>query len=464
MNFNNTKIRQAEAQDIPEIAEIKVVGWQSAYRGIIDDEYLVSMDVPEQIDNLKKYSLETLFVAENDNEILGFCKIYDYDKPVYADKEIDCEIREIYVKPDIKRMGTGSKLFAYTLKYFKEKGKKKLYLGCFKENYSARKFYEKMGGSLGTENDIEIDGKNYPIVSYIYNLSDLKGRRQMNIILTGARGFVGARVLDYLRSCGHSVECIGSEELRGELTGDRYDALIRRFEQAQPDAVIHTAAISDMGCAERDPQASYLANVRLPEIMAELSVRFGCKLISCSSDQVYNGTKHILLHREEENAAPANVYGRHKLEGEQRVAEIAPDAVSLRLTWMYDMPLYRQHTNFGFPLQLMRAAAEDKPMRFSGNHFRGMTYVRTVAENMEKAIALPGGVYNFGSENSLDMYSTALAFCRALGLEARAEKLILPFEEEANSLAMDCSRLRSFGITFETTVEGPVKMMADYQG
>lgn len=286
----------------------------------------------------------------------------------------------------------------------------------------------------------------------------------MNIILTGARGFVGARVLEHLQTVGHNVECIASEELRGELKGERYDALVRRFEHFQPDAVIHTAAISDMGQAERDPEASFLANVRLPEIMAELSVRFGCKLISCSSDQVYNGTTHILVHGEDEQCAPANVYGRHKLEGEQRVSRISPDAVSLRLTWMYDIPTYRGHTNFGFPLQLIRAAAEDKPMRFSVNHFRGMTYVRSVAENMEKAISLPGGVYNFGSENTFDMYTTALAFMKALGLEGRAQKLVVPFEEKENSLAMDCSKLKSCGIGFESTVEGIYKLIKDYEG
>ncbi|MCH5197303.1 MAG: sugar nucleotide-binding protein [Oscillospiraceae bacterium] len=286
----------------------------------------------------------------------------------------------------------------------------------------------------------------------------------MKIILTGAKGFVGIRALEHLMKKGHEVECIASEELRGELKGERYDALVCRFERFQPDAVIHTAAISDMGQAESDPDASFLANVRLPEIMAILSEKFGCKLISCSSDQVYNGTTHILVHSEDEQCAPANVYGRHKLEGERRIAEISPNAVSLRLTWMYDIPTFRGHTNFGFPLQLIRAAAEDKPLKFSVNHFRGMTYVRSVAENMEKAISLPGGVYNFGSENTLDMYSTALAFMRSLGLEDRAEKLIIPFEEKENSLAMDCTRLKSCGVSFESTVEGVEKLLRDYEG
>ena len=285
----------------------------------------------------------------------------------------------------------------------------------------------------------------------------------MKIILTGARGFVGSRVLAHLLSKGHSVECIGSEDLRGELTGKRYDALVRRFEQADADAVIHTAAISDTGYAEREPEASYLANVRLPEIMAELSARFGCKLISCSSDQIYNGTPQIRFHREDEKSTPSNVYGRHKLEAEGRIAELCPDAVSLRLTWMYDMPGYRAHTNMGFPLKLLRAAAEDQVMEFSKNNFRGITYVRSVAENIEKAIALPGGVYNFGSENPLNMYETALAFFRALGLAARAEKLIHPTDGEQRSLAMDCSLLHGYGITFETTTEGIEKMVEDYR-
>lgn len=286
---------------------------------------------------------------------------------------------------------------------------------------------------------------------------------KMKVILTGARGFVGSRVHEHLLSAGHHVECIGSENLRGEVTDARYEALVRRFENARPDAVIHTAGISHMDLAEHNPQASYLANVRLPEIMAELSARFRCKLISCSSDQVYNGTKHISLHREEEQCAPADVYGRHKLEGERRVNRANPDAVSLRLTWMYDLPLYRRHSNMGFPLQLMRGAAEDRVMCFSTVDFRGITYVRSVAENMEKALELPGGVYNFGSENDLNMYETARVFLRALGLEKRGKKLLVEAEGTRQSLAMDCALLRAHGITFESTAEGPVKMMADYQ-
>lgn len=173
---NDFKIRQTCLDDIESIARIKVEGWQRAYKGIIDDEYLSSMSVNEQIKVINNYSLDTVFVAVKGNEVLGFCRFYDYDKPVYEDKEIDCEIREIYVKPDIKRQGIGSKLFIHTMNYFLQKGKSKLYLGCFKENYSARKFYEKMGGISQAGKDLEIGGKYYPTVSYIYDLSNLSNK------------------------------------------------------------------------------------------------------------------------------------------------------------------------------------------------------------------------------------------------------------------------------------------------
>lgn len=172
MEFNNIRIRKGHPNDIKSIAEIKVSGWQSAYEGIIDNEYLDSMSVTEQIEVIKNYPLDTIFVAEDGNEILGFCRFYDYDKPVYEDKNIDCEIREIYVKPDIKRQGIGSRLFLYTMNYFQQKGKKKLYLGCFKDNLNARKFYDKMGGCAQAGKDMKISGNMYPTVSYIFILCD----------------------------------------------------------------------------------------------------------------------------------------------------------------------------------------------------------------------------------------------------------------------------------------------------
>ena len=171
VDINNLIIKNAETKDIKQIAKIKVDGWKNAYIGIIDNKYLKNMSLNEQINKYtNSYSLKDIFVAELDNNIVGFCRVYDYEKSQFEDKEIDCEIREIYIRPDIKRMGIGSKLFNYVLNYFKNNNKKKLYLGVFEDNYKSRKFYEKMGGILWKNGYLEINEIKYPIVSYIYKL------------------------------------------------------------------------------------------------------------------------------------------------------------------------------------------------------------------------------------------------------------------------------------------------------
>lgn len=171
MNLDNIVIRNATNSDIDKISEIKVNGWKNAYAGIIDNNTLSNMTIEkEKKSYLCKYSLSDIFVVEINEDVVGFCRVYNYDKSPYEDVNIDCEIREIYIRPDLKHMGIGSKLFTFILDNFRSKNKKKLYLGVFEKNYKSRKFYEKMGGILGKTSSLEINGNKYLIVSYLYNL------------------------------------------------------------------------------------------------------------------------------------------------------------------------------------------------------------------------------------------------------------------------------------------------------
>lgn len=43
-------IRQAKAEDVRQIAEILVEDWQTAYRGIMDDAFLDSMNAEQRYD------------------------------------------------------------------------------------------------------------------------------------------------------------------------------------------------------------------------------------------------------------------------------------------------------------------------------------------------------------------------------------------------------------------------------
>ena len=158
-------VRNVKKEDLRAVSEIAVRGWQTAYRGIIDDEYLDSLSVEANYQKrLKDYKENGFIVAELDNEVVGFCR-YTKEMP-----EIDGEICAIYVKPELKRNGIGRELFKYVFNEFKKNGNKKIILWCLKGNYPSRAFYEKMGGVLCGENTITKGGKEYKEVGFKYNV------------------------------------------------------------------------------------------------------------------------------------------------------------------------------------------------------------------------------------------------------------------------------------------------------
>lgn len=244
---------------------------------------------------------------------------------------------------------------------------------------------------------------------------------------------------------------------RGMLaTADR-EAILAAVQKLHPDAILHTAALSDTGYCESHPEESYRANVEVPVWVAEAAKAAGAKLVAFSSDQVYAGLQAQGPFDEETSLSPANVYGRHKLEAEQRMLDRLPEAVLLRATWLYDLPSYGLPVRGNLPLNLWRAALRREPVRFSCRDYRGVTYVRQAVENLLPALALPGGVYNFGSENDTDMYTTAQHFCATMGITPPLEKADWP-----RSLLMDTRKAQAGGLHFDTTTAGIRRCLQDY--
>ena len=265
----------------------------------------------------------------------------------------------------------------------------------------------------------------------------------MKILLTGAQGFLGLRI-------AQAMPVIAAPSLRDAADDD----VKRLMDDVQPDVVIHTAAISDIGQCERNPDASWRANVLLPEAIARAAG--GAKLLMLSTDQVYSGCEGAGPYSEDE-VCPANLYARHKIEMEQRVLAISPDAVLLRATWMYDMPICGANNRGNFLMNVMQAAMTGQRIAFPREQYRGITWAREVAERMKDAIALPGGVYNFGSGNDMPMYDTADFLAQRMGLK-------LPLEEAParHNLWMDGAKLRAQGISFRATGDGLLACLRAY--
>lgn len=272
------------------------------------------------------------------------------------------------------------------------------------------------------------------------------------VLVTGAGGFVGARILDMWR--GKFALCaFPSDALR---TADE-SAVLRFILKEHPDVIVHTAALSNTRYCQQEPEDSFRANVLLPEWVAKGAEEVGAKLLSCSSDQVYAGVTQRGALAETLPLSPSNVYGQHKLEAEARVLARCPDAVALRLPWMYDLPGYHLPIRGNLPLNILRAAKTGEVLRFSRNDCRGVSYVREVIENLVPAMELPGGVYNFGSGNDKDMVDTALYFAHLLQVDVRIEET-----DFVRNLVMDGQKLQEHGIVFRSTQGAFRQCLADH--
>ena len=161
---NEMIVRNAEKEDVRQIAEILVEDWQKAYRGIMDDAFLDSMSADQRYEiEVKRY--QKYIVAANGREILGYAWLETTEE-----EPADCEVIALYVRYSKRKNGIGKRLMQHAFSYFREIGRKKMIIWCLKENDASRKFYEKMGGKEFRTGSHNWGGKDYEMISYLYDL------------------------------------------------------------------------------------------------------------------------------------------------------------------------------------------------------------------------------------------------------------------------------------------------------
>ena len=275
------------------------------------------------------------------------------------------------------------------------------------------------------------------------------------ILITGASGFVGSRTVAALQG---TYELITPSHSELDITSE--EAVENFISRTQPDAILHLAALSNTGYCEEHPQESYMVNVVSVENIAMAAARHDIKLVWFSSDQVYNGCTELGLLSEDTPLKPENHYGRHKLLAEQRALEICPESVALRATWMYDSEQPGMKTHKNFVLNFQEAKENGTPLRFATREFRGITWIEDVVRNIPHTFDLPGGVYNFGAENHLNTYETALEYARLQNISPEDE-LVIPdperFPQHIRNLSISMGKAHKASnekINFMSTLEG----------
>lgn len=279
------------------------------------------------------------------------------------------------------------------------------------------------------------------------------------ILVTGAAGFLGSRIVRaYEKSCQVFAPS------HQEMDICHLDSVRAYVEKVRPGIAVHCAAVSDTLRCQEHPEESFRINVEGTEHMARVCKDLGTKLIFCSSDQIYFGSRGMEPHKENEKVCPAGEYGRQKLEAEKRCVRFCPDSVSLRLCWMYDSERLLEKEHGNFLTAFLQALDEEREMVYPIYDYRGITDVRLVVENLWKAFELPGGVYNFGSENDYNTYETVYRLLEKLGYSTeRLKKNETAFAENPRNIRVHMGKAKAFGIEFPKTLERLVECVNGMQ-
>eukprot|EP00854_Cymbomonas_tetramitiformis_P013305 gene13305-15723_t len=185
------------------------------------------------------------------------------------------------------------------------------------------------------------------------------------------------------------------------------------LDSMAPDVVCICSAMTWVEGCEDDLIRAYAVNSTAPGLIAEAAKEVGAKVVHYSTDYVFDGTAGP--YTETDKTCPLNVYGKSKLEGEQRVLKATPEALVLRTTGVYGPD--KQSKNF--VCQLMKNSASGSVMKIPNDQFGCPTYNKDIAKATRLLIeAGASGVFNVVGPDLYERHAFALETASILDLDA----------------------------------------------
>ena len=221
----------------------------------------------------------------------------------------------------------------------------------------------------------------------------------MRVLVTGATGQLGSEVANGFRRSGHEVIAPARQEL--DFSYPEQLAVTARTLQA--DWVINCAAYTQVDKAESDAQQAFIVNRDSPEQLARAVADYGGRMLQVSTDFIFDGAQRR-PYLETDPPNPLGVYGRSKLEGEQAVQRVLPDAVVLRTAWVYGVH------GHNFVKTMLRIAAAGKPLRVVSDQVGTPTWTTDIAATIAALVAREAsGTFNFTSAGETSWHGFASA-------------------------------------------------------
>jgi nucleoside-diphosphate-sugar epimerase len=275
-------------------------------------------------------------------------------------------------------------------------------------------------------------------LTYIFKNSVYTGDESMNVLVTGAAGYIGSQLTEILVNAGHDVVCLdrfffGRDSLK-QLDG-RVRILeddIRWFDSALLDgidAVLDLASISNDPSGELDPrktlEINYEGRVRVASLAKKRSVK---KYVLASSCSVYGASEGV-----SDEASPLNpltTYARASVLAEQEILRMADSKfhpTALRQATVYGLS---KRMRFDLAINAMvRSFYKDRKVKImrDGSQWRPFVHVKDTSRAFLKILEadadlVGGSVYNVGSdEQNYQILQLARTVAQAVGLPFQYE-------------------------------------------
>ena len=274
------------------------------------------------------------------------------------------------------------------------------------------------------------------------------------VLLTGAAGMLGGQLL---RAAPAGFEVVGTDLATPERTGPcaafvggvdltQLDAVRALFAEHGPFVgVLHPAAYTAVDKAESDAELARKVNADAAENVAKAAAEAQCPMVAVSTDFVFDGRK-TTPYVETDPVSPLGVYGRTKLEGEERARAAWPEGVRVvRTQWLYG-PL-RGGPGGHFPATMLRLAKERDQLRVVADQLGSPTSTLELAPALWDVLRLgAAGVYHASCEGVCSWHELAQATLAIAGHSGvRVDPCTTadyptPAERPAYSV-LDCSKL-----------------------
>jgi dTDP-4-dehydrorhamnose reductase len=213
--------------------------------------------------------------------------------------------------------------------------------------------------------------------------------------LTGVNGLIGNYLLQT------ALQLVPSWRVRA-LTRTDFDlldfaAVRREFQKDQPQLVVHCAAITVVGDAQKNPGLARRVNVEATKLLAELSAEI--QFVFFSTDLIFDGRKGN--YNELDSPNPLHLYGETKVAAEEIVLK---NPLHLVVRTSINGGISRAG-NRGFNEQLRRSLRAGQGMTLFTDEFRSpIPAVETARAVWELAKKNCTGIYHVAGAERLSRF------------------------------------------------------------